>query len=85
VLICIEATWDSPPRPEDADYQPFLTAMKRFIESRGVIIPKRSKDYYKTFDKRSKDQSRKYLLKDASHLNLGQRADLKLMPFQVCP
>jgi hypothetical protein len=84
VLTCIKATWDSPPLPEDAGYQAFLTAMKRFIDSRSVIVPKRSKKFYEHFDKRAKDESRKHLLKDASLLKLGQNPDLKLMPFQVC-
>lgn len=84
LLICIEATWDSPPQPEEGGYQSFPTAMKRFIESRDVIVPKRTKEWYRVFDNRTKDGSRKYLLKDASQLKLGQRPDLKLMPFQVC-
>jgi chromodomain-helicase-DNA-binding protein 4 len=84
VLTCIEATWDSPPRPEDAGYQSFQTAMKRFIESRDIIVPKKSKAWCQALDKRPKDASRKHLLKDASHLDLGQRPDLKLMPFQAC-
>jgi hypothetical protein len=58
--------------------------MKRFLDSRNVILLKRPKDFYRHFDKRAKDESRKYLLEDASHLNLGQNPDLKLMPFQVC-
>ena len=81
ILIRIEATWDSPPRPGEAGYKSFQNAMERFILSRTVVV---RKDWSKKFDKRAKEGSRKYLLKDASQLKLGQRPDLKLMPFQVC-
>lgn len=84
ILICVEATWDSPPRPGEAGYKSFQNAMERFIPSRNVIVRKKTKDWCQKFDKRTKDGSRRYLLKDASQLNLGQRPDLKLMPFQVC-
>lgn len=59
--------------------------MKRFLDSREVTVPKHSKDYCTKFDTRGKDEYRnRYVLKDASDLDLGQDPALKLMPFQVC-
>lgn len=57
--------------------------MKRFIESRDVIVPRKTKTWCRVFDNRSKEKARLHLLKEATDLNLGQRSDLKLMPFQV--
>lgn len=78
------ATWDSPPEPKDPTYQAFKTALKRFIDSRSVIIPKNSRSFYEKFDKRAKDEYKvRHVLKDAADLDIGQNRQLKLMPFQV--
>jgi hypothetical protein len=42
-----------------------------------------TKAHGKQFDERDKDGYRKYVLKEASDLDLGQDPKLKLMPFQV--
>ncbi|RDB29203.1 Chromatin remodeling factor mit1 [Hypsizygus marmoreus] len=79
-----EATWDSPPLPEDPTYQAFRTALQRFIDSRLVIVPRHSQSYCDKFDKRAKDEYRtRHVLKNAADLKLGQNPQLKLMPFQV--
>ncbi|KAF5384826.1 hypothetical protein D9615_001372 [Tricholomella constricta] len=79
-----EATWDSPPRPDDPTYPAFQVALTRFINSRRVIVPKHSTSYCEKFDKRAKDEYRtRHILKDAEDLDIGQNRQLKLMPFQV--
>ncbi|TFK36879.1 hypothetical protein BDQ12DRAFT_686022 [Crucibulum laeve] len=78
-----EATWDTPPLPEESGFEAFMTAFKRFVESRDVVVPKLSKAHAEKFDNRDKDGFRKHLLKEAADLDLGQDSSLKLMPFQV--
>ncbi|KAF9447799.1 hypothetical protein P691DRAFT_801793 [Macrolepiota fuliginosa MF-IS2] len=79
-----EASWDSPPRPGEKDYEAFVKAFERYVFSRTVEIPKLSAAHIKQFDNRPTDDFRKkHLLKDAADLQLGQAAGLKLMPFQV--
>ncbi|KAF8913030.1 SNF2 family N-terminal domain-containing protein, partial [Gymnopilus junonius] len=78
-----EATWDAPPRPNEPDYSFFQRAFNRFIDSREVLVPKKSTKYWDAFDDRKKDDYRKFLLKSASDLDLGQDPKYKLMPFQV--
>ncbi|KAG5353236.1 hypothetical protein C0989_009199 [Termitomyces sp. Mn162] len=79
-----EASWDSPPRPNDPTYSAFESALRRYVHSRGVVVPKHSMSYCEKFDKRAKDQYRtRHALKDAADLDIGQDQQLKLMPFQV--
>ncbi|PPQ64493.1 hypothetical protein CVT26_002032 [Gymnopilus dilepis] len=78
-----EATWDAPPRPNEPGYAAFKRAFDRFIDSREVLIPKQSTKYWEVFDDRKKDDYRKFMLKSASDLDLGQDSKFKLMPFQV--
>lgn len=74
-------SWDSPPRPGEFGYQSFQNAFRRFLKSRTVWIPRRSKQDAKTFDER-KTGSRGFAVKGTP--DLGQSPDLNLMPFQVC-
>ncbi|KAF9015550.1 SNF2 family N-terminal domain-containing protein [Cyathus striatus] len=78
-----DATWDTPPLPNESGYNAFLTAFRRYIDSREVVVPKFSRNYAQHFDKREKDGYRKYVLKDPKDLDLGQDSKYKLMPFQV--
>ncbi|KAJ7102108.1 SNF2 family DNA-dependent ATPase [Mycena belliarum] len=78
-----EATWDSPPRSDDAGFSAFKTALHRFIASRTVLIPHRDSAKGAKFDKRAKDGYAEDRLINASDLNLGQDASFKLMDFQV--
>lgn len=78
------ASWDSPPELGEKGYDAFTNAFERYVFSRTVEVPKLSKAHAKQFDNRVKDEYRKkYLLKDAADLQLGQAPGLKLMPFQV--
>ncbi|KNZ72345.1 Chromatin remodeling factor mit1 [Termitomyces sp. J132] len=79
-----EASWDSPPRPNDPTYPAFESALRRYVHSRGVVVPKHSMSHCEKFDKRAKDQYRtRHALKYAADLDIGQDQQLKLMPFQV--
>ncbi|KAJ4002497.1 SHREC complex subunit Mit1 [Lentinula boryana] len=79
-----EATWDTPPKITDTAYVAFQQALKHFSEARKVQVEKYSKETLKTFLHRPKDQFRKTMaLKSADELDLGQKPDLRLMPFQV--
>ncbi|KDR85372.1 hypothetical protein GALMADRAFT_234197 [Galerina marginata CBS 339.88] len=78
-----EATWDSPPRPGQAGYKFFQKAFDKFMESRSVVVPKRTNKYWEAFDNRNAEDYRKHVLKEASDLALGQDPKDKLMPFQV--
>ena len=82
-LKWLSATWDAPPRPNEPGYAAFKRAFDRFIDSREVLIPKQSAKYWEVFDDRKKDDYRKFMLKSASDLDLGQDSKFKLMPFQV--
>ncbi|KAJ3555472.1 hypothetical protein NP233_g12200 [Leucocoprinus birnbaumii] len=79
-----ETSWDSPPQPGEKGYDAFKSAFERFVFSRSVEIPKLSTAHWKQFDDRAKGEYRKkYALKDAADLQLGQAPGLKLMDFQV--
>ncbi|KAF8642010.1 hypothetical protein AX16_009731 [Volvariella volvacea WC 439] len=79
-----DATWDSPPRPTDPDFLEFMSAFKQFVDSRDVFVQKLTGEHLRAFDNRKKEEYRtKYVLKDASDLDLGQDPKLKLMDFQV--
>ncbi|KAG6821361.1 hypothetical protein H0H93_014158 [Arthromyces matolae] len=76
-----EASWDSPPRQSDTTYPAFKSALRRYVHSRSVTVPKRNLD---CTDKRTKDLYRsQHAMKDPSDLHIGQDPKLKLMPFQV--
>jgi hypothetical protein len=84
VFFCMTATWDSPPRSGEKGYEAFKKAFERYVFSRTVTIPKLSAAHAKSFDNRVKDDFRKrYALKDAVNLQLGQPSQFKLLPFQV--
>ncbi|KAF9020320.1 hypothetical protein BDZ89DRAFT_1072318 [Hymenopellis radicata] len=63
-----EASWDSPPRPDDPTYPAFENALNRYIKSRTVKITKLSAQELKAYEDRPLDE---------------QDPKLKLMPFQV--
>jgi chromodomain-helicase-DNA-binding protein 4 len=80
----IIATWDSPPRQGEPGYSAFKTAFGRFLDARRVHIKLLSKKHIEAFENRRKNEFRqKYALKENSQPDLGQRDQLKLMPFQV--
>ncbi|KAI0048335.1 hypothetical protein FA95DRAFT_1517538 [Auriscalpium vulgare] len=75
-----EATWDSPPRPEEPGYSAFQLAFERLIVSRSVVVPTKSK----VNQNRAQGGFRKHRLKtEEDQPALGQKENLKLMPFQV--
>ncbi|KAK0478320.1 SNF2 family DNA-dependent ATPase [Armillaria novae-zelandiae] len=79
-----EASWDSPPQKTDIAYPAFKTALSRYITSRTVHVPKLKAHEITAYENRPKDEyKRKYALVDAADLDLGQKPELKLMPFQV--
>lgn len=83
-LIGLVASWDSPPQKTDTTYPAFETALSRYINSRTVHVPKLKAHEIIAYEKRPKDEyKRKYALMDAADLDLGQKPELKLMPFQV--
>ncbi|KAG7099004.1 hypothetical protein E1B28_000889 [Marasmius oreades] len=79
------ATPDSPPRLGDETYDAFREAMRRYIASRNVeILKPKIFDEGPYGDRRQKDGFRRqHTLKNPEDLDLGQAANLKLMPFQV--
>jgi chromodomain-helicase-DNA-binding protein 4 len=78
------ATWDSPPRLGEPGYSAFKIAFGHFLDSRKVHIRLRSKKEIEAFENRPKNEYRqRHALKEGEQLNLGQRCQLKLMPFQV--
>jgi hypothetical protein len=80
----IIATWDSPPRHGEPGYSAFKTAFGRFLDAQKVHVKLRSKKHIEAFENRRKNEFRqKYALKQNSQPDLGQRDQLKLMPFQV--
>ncbi|KAF5323433.1 hypothetical protein D9611_005738 [Ephemerocybe angulata] len=79
-----EASWDSPPRRGEPGYSAYVTAFKRYLRARDVMVPIPDKKYVDAFENRRPDDfRRKYALKDPAGLKLGQDPSLKLMPFQV--
>ncbi|KAL4268111.1 AB hydrolase superfamily protein [Pleurotus pulmonarius] len=78
-----DATWDSPPRPEDASWPAFVNAVKRFIAARTVFIKKGTKS---VLDRSSKSWEHNGYMKqhrdDVKTLDIGQDPSLKLMDFQ---
>ncbi|KAK0208177.1 SNF2 family DNA-dependent ATPase [Desarmillaria ectypa] len=79
-----EASWDSPPQKTDITYPAFETALSRYIKSRTVQVPKLKAHEISAYENRPKDEYKhKYALLDAADLDLGQKPELKLMPFQV--
>ncbi|KIY45795.1 hypothetical protein FISHEDRAFT_9154, partial [Fistulina hepatica ATCC 64428] len=79
-----EATWDSPPRSGESGYNAFKRAFSRYIDSLDVHVKKMDPARARAFDNRPADEYiRKFMLKDAADLDLGQGPDRKLMPFQV--
>jgi chromodomain-helicase-DNA-binding protein 4 len=77
-----QATWDSPPRPNEPEHLAFHTALRRFIASRTVYIPQTGLKGTK-FEHRAKDGYSKRRLINPSDLKLGQDPAFKLMDFQV--
>ncbi|KAF9502487.1 hypothetical protein BDN71DRAFT_1479184 [Pleurotus eryngii] len=78
-----DATWDSPPRPEDASWSAFVNAVKRFIASRTVFIKKGTKS---VLDRNGKGWEHNGYMKHhrdvVKTLDIGQDLSLKLMDFQ---
>ncbi|PIL31731.1 hypothetical protein GSI_06435 [Ganoderma sinense ZZ0214-1] len=76
-----DASWDSPPRANEVGYAAYEKALKRFISACSVTVPARDK---KTDVARG---GAKWLMTQKFSVdnqpNLGQNAQLKLMPFQV--
>jgi hypothetical protein len=80
----IIATWDSPPREDEPGYSAFKLAFERLLDSRRVHTKIRSKKQIEAFERRRKNEFRqRYALKQDQQPDLGQREQLKLMPFQV--
>ena len=80
----IIATWDSPPRQGEPGYSAFKAAFGRYLDSRDIQIKLRSKKEIEAFENRPMNEFRKrYALKQGGQPDLGQREQLKLMPFQV--
>ena len=80
----IIATWDSPPRQGEPGYSAFKAAFGRYLDSRDIQIKLRSKKEIEAFENRPMNEFRKrYALKQDGQPDLGQREQLKLMPFQV--
>jgi hypothetical protein len=78
------ATWDSPPRQGEPGYSAFKLAFGRFLDSRKVRIKHRNKKEIETFENRPKNEFRqRYALTQDRQPDLGQKEQLKLMPFQV--
>ncbi|KAF8640689.1 hypothetical protein AX17_000345 [Amanita inopinata Kibby_2008] len=79
-----EATWDSPPRPSEPGYDAFVNAFEQYVKSRRVRIPKYTASDLRQLEDRPRDGYRHHhLLRNATDLQLGQKSDLKLLPFQV--
>ncbi|EGO30851.1 hypothetical protein SERLADRAFT_444458 [Serpula lacrymans var. lacrymans S7.9] len=79
-----EATWDSPPRPNESTYAAFKNAFRRYIDSRNVYVNKLTPSQAKTFDNRPKGgYKNNHALRGDVQPDLGQSNALKLMPFQV--
>ncbi|TBU49968.1 SNF2 family N-terminal domain-containing protein [Dichomitus squalens] len=75
-----DASWDSPPRSDDASYAAFVKALERFIAARSVNVSTRGKNDV------ARDGARwlvKHKFTVDNQPKLGQSAQLKLMPFQV--
>ncbi|KAH8099377.1 SNF2 family N-terminal domain-containing protein [Cristinia sonorae] len=78
------ATWDTPPRPNEASYPLFQRAFDRFVASREVTVPIRSKAEIEASTKRHKtDVPRELIFTTKNQPTLGQASELKLMDFQV--
>lgn len=77
-----EATWDSPPRPDEPGYLAFEAAFQRFIDSQKVFVRKSDKDVKKLED-RAKDGYAQHALRQKRQPKLGQNSQLQLMPFQM--
>ncbi|KIY63755.1 hypothetical protein CYLTODRAFT_425826 [Cylindrobasidium torrendii FP15055 ss-10] len=79
-----QATWDSPPRPDDDRYPAFERALERYLEGRNVTVKRMSAAKIKEYESRPpKEYKRSHFLEKAEDLELGQDPKLKLMPFQV--
>ncbi|KAF8519115.1 P-loop containing nucleoside triphosphate hydrolase protein [Hysterangium stoloniferum] len=76
-----EATWDSPPAPEDPSYAAFEKAFQRFLDSREVFVVKKDKKAAKEFDLRPKHLFEQRHLALTTDPDSGQEG--KLMPFQL--
>lgn len=83
-LIYGSAAWDSPPPHEAPGWHAFEDAFKRFLAAQTVTVPLLSPTKYKQFDARPKNVfMKKYKFTSDAQPELGQDAQLKLMPFQV--
>jgi chromodomain-helicase-DNA-binding protein 4 len=67
--------------PSDAGYNPFQRALRRFIESRTVLVARKSRSEAIRFDDRKKGLFEQKQLSLKSDPDLGQKG--KLMEFQV--
>ncbi|KAF8497997.1 hypothetical protein JB92DRAFT_2985471 [Gautieria morchelliformis] len=76
-----EATWDSTPVPSDPGYNPFQRALRRFVESRTVLVARKSRSEAIRFDNRKKGLFEQKNISLKSDPNLGQEG--KLMEFQL--
>ncbi len=84
VIPKIIATWDSPPRQNEPGYSAFKLAFERFLDSRRVHVKLRNKKEVEAFERRGKNEFRqKFASKRDQQPDLGQKEQLKLMPFQV--
>lgn len=79
-MSCI-ASWDSPPRGNEAGYAAYERAFGRFIIGRSVTVPVRGKKE-PVSKSGSRWTQREHFTVD-NQPKLGQSAQLKLMPFQV--
>ncbi|KAL1739193.1 P-loop containing nucleoside triphosphate hydrolase protein, partial [Schizophyllum fasciatum] len=75
-----EATWDAPPRPDEAGYDDFKRALERNLIARTVKVPRKMPQ---EVEERKKDGFTSHRLKQPTDLKIGQDPALKLMPFQV--
>ncbi|KZT02402.1 uncharacterized protein LAESUDRAFT_661821 [Laetiporus sulphureus 93-53] len=78
------ATWDSPPRKGDRGWTAFEIAFSRFLVALQVVVNKKTKKEWMEYDDRPLNSWReKNALKYESQPQLGQKPQLKLMPFQI--
>lgn len=83
-MSLVAATWDSPPRPGEPGYDSFTKAFEGYVRARAVKIPKYTEAELRQIGDRPEDEYRlRHRLRSAADLQLGQKSELRLLPFQV--
>ncbi|OBZ79352.1 Chromatin remodeling factor mit1 [Grifola frondosa] len=79
-----DASWDAPPRKGELGYPAFEKAFKRFVDAQSVVVHVRHKDEATFFDNRKAGEwLKRHAFTHELQPELGQSAQLKLMPFQI--